>query len=84
MKIFFIIIFCCFLLNNTVIACETGFACSIDKLNEKQLLQENLIAEIINDLFEKEINEDIFFAKLDENTEYDDLFIYRNFVLKTL
>ena len=58
-------------------SCYTGFACSIDKLEKAQKNKQDIIMETINKLFEKEINENLFFSKANKDTNYNDLFIYK-------
>ena len=58
-------------------ACVTGFACSIDNLAQMQKEQNILIYEYIDNLFKKEINEDLFFAHPFYSKNYNDLFVFK-------
>ncbi len=77
MKYLFIIILLLFSLKAN--ACET--VCTLENLNQQKQENYNIIMKIINDMFNKEINEDIFFSELTSNNDYDDLFIYKYTIL---
>lgn len=62
----------------TVQACETGFACSLDNLFQLQNEQDSLIYRYIDNLFKKEINEDLFFAHPFYSKDYNDLFVFKS------
>ncbi len=63
---------------NTVYACETGFACSINDLEQNKTEQEKIYIEKINNFFNKKINEDLFFGFKDEFVDYNDLFVFKS------
>ncbi|MBQ9244806.1 hypothetical protein IJ182_00895 [bacterium] len=68
--------------TNTVIGCETGFACSIEDLSKaEEISQEEFIIEEMTKNSEKEPNSKYFFEKPNEKSNYNDLFFYLNFFM---
>ncbi len=65
--------------NNTFADCYTGFACSIKDLNKQNTDNQEFINNI-NNYFNKQVNENLFFGKLDTNINYNDLFIFNTIV----
>lgn len=60
--------------------CITGFACSIETLEETQIKQNIKMAENINKYFDKSVNEQIFFNKKPVKISYNDLFVFNTIV----
>ena len=60
--------------------CITGFACSIETLEETQIKQNIKMAENINKYFDKSVNEQIFFNKKPVQISYNDLFVFNTIV----
>lgn len=60
--------------------CSTGFACSIEALNEEQILQEMKFMQDINKYFSKEIHNNLFSGHLSPDINYNDLFIFSTIV----
>ncbi len=61
-------------------SCETGFACSVSELNMRQILLEEQFVNDMNDYFNKNINEELFFNYKNPNLSYNDLFIFNTIV----
>ncbi len=59
--------------------CHTGFACSINDLESKQHFDAEYINNI-NNYFNKQVNENLFFGKLNPDVNYKDLFIFNTIV----
>jgi hypothetical protein len=74
-KYLFLLILFVLFFPNTVLGCVTGFACSIDNL--EQLQQDSLI-QYIDNLFNKEINVNYFFAHPFYSENYNDLFLFKS------
>ena len=78
MKNFSLILFFCILsVFQSVQACETGFACSVDNLSQIQKEQDILIYKYIDNLFKKEINEGLFLSHPFYSKNYNDLFVFK-------
>lgn len=77
-----VLILCVFILAATsaFAYCSTGYACSIEALDEQQLLQEIQLAENINEYFSKEIHNHVFVGYLSPEINYNDLFIFNTIV----
>lgn len=72
--IFFNMVLCSFA------SCYTGFACSINDLEQKQAKKHKEFNENLNNYFSKKINSDYFFSKRYSNIVYNDLFIFSTIV----
>ena len=59
--------------------CHTGFACSINDLEAKQYFDAEYINKI-NNYFNKQVNENLFFGRLNSDVNYNDLFIFNTIV----
>ena len=66
--------------SSAIASCYTGFACSINDLEEKQTQQNHEFINAINDYFDKKPNADLFFSKADNSLAYNDLFIFSTIV----
>ena len=76
MKFFYL--FCVFF-NITLSAlanCNTGFACSIEELENQAFEQFYQYNQNLEKYFSKKINEDLFFSNKPSNLTYNDLFIF--------
>lgn len=63
-----------FTANYSFSDCETGYACSIDFLNNQNTHSEIQFLEKLNDYFELHINEDFMLGKITDDFEYKDFF----------
>ncbi len=77
-----VLVLCVFILASTSAFsyCSTGFACSIETLNEEQILQEIKFMQDINKYFSKEIHNNLFVGHLSPDINYNDLFIFNTIV----
>lgn len=77
-----VLVLCVFILASTsaFAYCSTGFACSLETLNEEQFQQDIKLMRDINKYFAKEIHNNIFVGHLNTNTNYNDLFIFNTIV----
>ncbi len=60
--------------------CITGFACSINMLEDMQIKQNIKTVANINNYFEKTVNENFFFDKKLVQINYNDLFLFNTIV----
>ena len=64
--------------NYSFADCITGYACSLDSIQAKNIQLEEQFLKELNKYFELSINEDFMLGKADEKTHYKDFFPFTN------
>ena len=83
MKIIFILfLFAVYSMNVQAQDCETGYACSIDDLIEKEKNSQDELIKDYDNLFKEGTSPDKLLEKPEKTTDYNELFIYRTTILK--
>jgi len=80
---FIIFLFICFSISgiNAVFAdCNTGYACSIESLEEMRIQRDIEAKGIIESIFSKKLKEPSFINKKITSSDYKDLFTFNIFV----
>ena len=77
---FFLLFFSLLYFAQNTNACETGFACSIDNMQQMQYQQEVFMLIYLDNLFDKKLNENLFFARPFYTENYNDMFIFNSII----
>ncbi len=76
MKSFFILFIILFLPLKSYADCFTGFACSIEDLNIRELQQKQQVISFINSYFDRQVKEINYTSKKLDIKEYRDIFVF--------